>query len=270
MDLVSPDGLMQLCLSARPTIRQAGLGTHGRKRIERFTKPGLWGLHLYFWEGSLSFAGRSFQIEPHRLSVTPPDIEVSWHFPATTCPHYFVHFELTGSRDATFVPVIQPLGERFSQVNSRIERIVSIWQEQRTRAAVSLWDLLWELAGPSPTSEPSATDFLPAEIETAVGIIENEIGGDLNAKTLAHRIGISYSQLNRLFQLHLDASVGQYLTQKRLALLKRLLVASNLPIKVIAQMVGFRDLQHFNKFVRKHLETSPRKYREAKGFVPGD
>ncbi len=86
---------------------------------------------------------------------------------------------------------------------------------------------------------------------------------------LAHRTGISYSQLNRLFQQHLHTSIGRYITQKRLEMARHLLAESNLPIQVIAEMVGFGDLQHFNKFVRQHCGMSPRRLREQTGYAAG-
>jgi transcriptional regulator GlxA family with amidase domain len=95
-----------------------------------------------------------------------------------------------------------------------------------------------------------------------MGIIENGFGTALNADTLAQRIGISYSHLNRLFHQHLSQSVADYLTEKRVEHALHLLTHSNLPIIAIAQMVGIPDLQHFNKFMRRRCGLSPRKVRQ--------
>ncbi len=83
---------------------------------------------------------------------------------------------------------------------------------------------------------------------------------------LAHRIGVSYSQLNRLFRKNLHTSVGRYMAQERLAMARRLLADSNLPIHVIAKMAGFGNPQHFNKFVRKHCGMPPRQFRAESAY----
>ena len=274
---ITPEGFAQLPLAKKPSIHQAGVGIHGRKREERFLRPKLWAVHLYFWTGSVSFAGQSFAIEPHCLGLTPPDTELTWRFPDKTCPHRFIHFELPGSDEIALVPAMQMLGKQFTRVDARFEGIIDNWPSQRTRAEAALWDMLWELEVRTVDTKKPPSPPAAGAIETALGIIENELGANLNAKVLAHRIGISYSQLNRLFQQHLHTSVGQYMTQKRLAMARRFQLAdSNLPIRVIAKMVGFGDQQHFNKFVRQHCKfvrqhcgMPPRQLREQTGYAAG-
>ena len=177
---ITPEGLARLPLSAKPFIHQAGVGTHGRKRKERFFRPKLWAVHLYYWTGSVSFAGRSFAIQPHCLGLTPPDTELIWQFPEKTCPHHFIHFELSGSDELALVPAMQVLSTRFRQVDARIEGIAKTWQTQRTRAEVSLWDMLWELADHWAT-EKHPSPLLPGPVETALGIIES-FRGDVSQK----------------------------------------------------------------------------------------
>jgi AraC-like DNA-binding protein len=198
--------------------------------------------------------------------VTPPDAELVWRFPPGSCPHYFIHFELPGIRKETLLPAMHPLGDRFAEGNRRVEDILATWQTRRTRAAIRLWDLLWEMSDAAPGDDRDAPSVLPGEIETARGIIDNEFSGNLNAGILAQRIGMSYSQLNRQFREHFGTTVGRYIAHKRLDTAQRLLAGSNLPIQVVAGISGIPDLQHFNKFIRKHCGLSPRQYRESRGY----
>ncbi len=168
---ITPEGLVRLPLSASPIIHQAGVSAHGRKREERLFRPKLWAVHLYFWQGSVSFAGQSFAIQPHRLGLTPPDTELIWRFPEKTCPHYFIHFELPGGEEYALVPAMQTLRTRFARVDARIKGIVEAWQTQRTRAQASLWDMLWELAEhwATPVKQPNPPLPGPVGSEIVVG-----------------------------------------------------------------------------------------------------
>ena len=58
------------------------------------------------------------------------------------------------------------------------------------------------------------------------------------------------------------------MTQKRVAQATHLLINSNMPIRVIATMAGIPDLQHFNKFIRKHCGMAPTRYRETNIRLP--
>lgn len=125
-----------------------------------------------------------------------------------------------------------------------------------------LWDLLWKMTEQEP-SEKQSLRVRPGAVETALGIIENELDHKLNAKSLAARVALSYTQLNRLFKEHLDTTLSNYISSERLNRSRYLLLETNLPIKAIAQQVGIPDIQQFNKFVRLHTGLAPRKFRGA-------
>jgi AraC-like DNA-binding protein len=264
------NGAIPLPLSERPLIRQAGTGLHGLKREERFHRPNLWALHLYFWEGTVRFGGQTFEIKPHQLGLTPPGMDLTWRFPLKTCPHYFVHFELSGEDAYQLFPIIHPLRTRFPMTHARVEKILTSWRNQRFQTEISLWDLLWDLSEENMPRREKERVGLPGAVETAIGIIDNEFDSGLNAETLAERIGVSYAHLNRMFQDHSGMSLGRFLTQKRLEAARHLLYDTDLAISTVAQMSGISNLQQFNKFVRRHCGMSPRELREKGPPEPVD
>ena len=114
--------------------------------------------------------------------------------------------------------------------------------------------------------EPNAKQSLrirPGPVETALGIVENELDHKLNAKSLAARVALSYTQLNRLFKEYLNTTLSKYISTERLNRAHYLLIETNLPIKAIAEQVGIPDIQHFNKFIRLQTGLAPRALREA-------
>lgn len=250
-----------LNLSSRPRIRNAGLGVHGRLATETFRRRNLWGLHLYFWSGAVEFDGQLHEVRPHCLGITPPDTELTWHFPLQKCPHLFIHFELNGERDGVLIPTMQALGERFESYNIAMEWLSQNWQERTLRCEVKLWEILWELAEFSPFDGSQLADQIAPEVVTAKGIVDTELHQHLNGKVLANRVGISYAQLNRLFRRDLNVTVGKYIRDQRSAEARRLLVATKTPVAIVAHMTGFADLHYFNKFIRKRFGVGPRELR---------
>ncbi|YCM47068.1 helix-turn-helix transcriptional regulator (plasmid) [Verrucomicrobiaceae bacterium 227] len=261
--------LISLPLGRRPVIHQAGVGEHGILREETFFRPGLWALHLYFWRGSVSFGGQDYEIRPHHIGITPPKTTLIWKFPLKPCCHFFVHFDFAGSEEdggGVSVPVMAPLGNRHTQVSNRFESLVKWLPSNRIRAEVLLWDLLWGLTDLGQAKNPMLVTRHGA-VETALGIIENELEYGLSAKALADRVAISYSQLNRLFKQHFEMTLSNYIANERFKRADHLLRETNVPIKAIAEQVGLPDLQHFNKFIRSRSGMPPRKYR-ALSSVP--
>lgn len=264
------DKKLHLPLKSQPIIRQAGLGEHGLRKKETFCRPDEWALHLYFWAGRLQFGGDEFEINSHDLGITPPNTPLTWHFPLESCRHYFIHFtfaESEASTDEYPLPVLASLRQRFDSTRKQFEEILRWSQSNQTRANVALWDLLWKMTDHEHSVRQSLR-VRPGAVETALGIIENELDHKLNAKSLAARVALSYTQLNRLFKEHLDTTLSNYISAERLNRSRYLLLETNLPIKAIAEQVGVPDIQRFNKFIRLHTGLAPRKFREANQIDP--
>jgi AraC-like DNA-binding protein len=84
---------------------------------------------------------------------------------------------------------------------------------------------------------------------------------DLTLPWLGKRVGISPSHLVRLFQNHLGKSPMRHLTELRVRHAQSLLARSNLSIKEISYLVGFRDQLYFSRVFRQETGTSPRAFR---------
>lgn len=86
---------------------------------------------------------------------------------------------------------------------------------------------------------------------------------------IAKRVGVSPSHLVRIFQANLGTSPMRYLTQLRVRQATGLLARSQLTIKEVAFMVGFRDQLYFSRVFRQETGQSPREFRrQAAGAAP--
>ena len=69
--------------------------------------------------------------------------------------------------------------------------------------------------------------------------------------------------INRFKEIYND-TIHQYLMKYRLDKAKELLLNKNLSIQEIAISSGFKDANYFSKAFKKHMNMSPRQYREKK------
>jgi LacI family transcriptional regulator len=84
-------------------------------------------------------------------------------------------------------------------------------------------------------------------------------GTSLDAIALAS--GLSRSVLQRRFRVKLNRTVGDVILNEKLRSAREMLKETELPISLIAERSGFNCQEYMNHIFKKHLETTPRKYR---------
>ena len=77
---------------------------------------------------------------------------------------------------------------------------------------------------------------------------------------MAHRVGLSVSQLNRLFAHQMGISPRRYADSRRLEKGRQLLHLNRHSIKEVAAELGFSSLPHFSAWFRRMEGMSPREY----------
>jgi len=87
--------------------------------------------------------------------------------------------------------------------------------------------------------------------------------GALDSAGLARRVGLSPSQLRRLFLRHCGCGPVDWLTRCRLQRAEELLVHTALPIQAVAAESGFDDAFWFSRLFRRQHGVSPRAWRAS-------
>ena len=82
-------------------------------------------------------------------------------------------------------------------------------------------------------------------------------------ETVAHQVGLSVRQLNRLFQDHLGTSPARYFESRRLRHARELLVNGSMPIKELSYELGFGSIAYFSHWFRKRCGEPPTSFRKA-------
>lgn len=104
------------------------------------------------------------------------------------------------------------------------------------------------------SSQPHLTD--------AVSLMEANIEEPMTLSELAHHVGVSSRQLERLFKKHLECVPIRYYLELRLERARQLLLQTSMPIVDIASACGFASAPHFSKCYRSIYSLAPRDERK--------
>lgn len=81
--------------------------------------------------------------------------------------------------------------------------------------------------------------------------------------SLAAALGVSVSQLKRVFREQVNQSMVSYLTALRISEAKRLIREGNLTFTQIAERVGIESIYYFSNLFKKHTGMSPTEYEKT-------
>ncbi|MCC5844463.1 MAG: helix-turn-helix transcriptional regulator [Verrucomicrobia bacterium] len=79
---------------------------------------------------------------------------------------------------------------------------------------------------------------------------------------IARSVGLSVSQLNRLFSQHMGHTPTAHVQARRLSEARHLLQSGDMPIKEIAFQVGFASQSAFTHWFRKAMGCNPRSFQQ--------
>lgn len=94
--------------------------------------------------------------------------------------------------------------------------------------------------------------------------IKEHLDGDLSYTALCRQFNFGRSKLNEISQNNFGCSLGEYIGLCRLDKAKELLNNINNSVTDVAEKTGFRDINYFIRFFKKHTGTTPKKYQLGK------
>lgn len=97
----------------------------------------------------------------------------------------------------------------------------------------------------------------------AAAYIEQNYHKDISVNDMCSYIGITRSYLTKIFKQVHHVSPYDYLLGVRMNKASLLLQTTALPIKQIAEMVGYKDALVFSKAFKQKIGTSPRAFRDS-------
>ncbi|KIC39054.1 hypothetical protein RA27_18070 [Ruegeria sp. ANG-R] len=101
-------------------------------------------------------------------------------------------------------------------------------------------------------------------IRMAIQLMREDLSQPLDVSEIAASIGMSTSQLHRIFIGHTGMSPGKFRRSMQLEHARWLLLNSDRNITQIAMDTGFSDPAHFSRTFSKSYKVSPRSYRSQR------
>jgi len=106
----------------------------------------------------------------------------------------------------------------------------------------------------------------PAWLRAGEELLRARLAERIGLSELAETVGVHPAYLARAFRAHYGLSVGEYGRRLRLAWAAAELARGDKPLVEIAADAGFADQSHFTRVFRRHVGTTPARYRERARF----
>lgn len=100
-------------------------------------------------------------------------------------------------------------------------------------------------------------------LRDAVLYVEGHYGEELKLPVISAKAGLNHTTLTRLIKAELGCTVMEYLTRYRIGVAKKQLAFTDVPIKDIASMTGFKTVQHFNRTFKAYTGLPPAEFRKT-------
>jgi AraC family transcriptional regulator len=214
---------------------------------------------------------RGFDARRHSLFLTPAGAAVNWHkeSPSRHLGIYFHPEVLAGADDAAVSPSELPclLNESIPGVGPLVDQLV--WELQspdilNVEAADSVARLLLiHLARRLHRAPSTASALTPRAIERLRDYIVAHLGDRILVADLAQQVGLSPNHFAASFAEHTGRPPHRFVLDIRIEHAAALLRQSPLTIAQIANDCGFSSQQHLSNAFRRHMDTTPSRYRSG-------
>ena len=147
------------------------------------------------------------------------------------------------------------------QYKSLVRRLKAATQNELPTIALELErELLYMFGyGKARNENTDKDDYL----QNVHDILEQNLDCEISMEKLAKEIHMGYESLRKDFRKKYGISPGKYRIEKKMEQ-ACLLLESGIPIKEIAQMVGYEDVYSFSKQFTKTYHIAPGKFRQRK------
>ena len=102
-----------------------------------------------------------------------------------------------------------------------------------------------------------------AKLRDAVLYIESRFDESITLPDIAKAAGMNHTTLTALMKEELGLTAIEYLMKYRITVAKKQLEFTSVPIKDIANMTGFKTVQHFSRVFKAQNGTTPAEFRKS-------
>ena len=100
------------------------------------------------------------------------------------------------------------------------------------------------------------------KLRDVVLYIESRFDESITLPDIAKAAGMNHTTLTVLMKEELGLTAIEYLMKYRITVAEKQLEFTSVPIKDIANMTGFKTVQHFSRVFKAHMDTTPAEFRK--------
>ncbi|MEY2429047.1 MAG: hypothetical protein QOJ40_1932 [Verrucomicrobiota bacterium] len=206
--------------------------------------------------------GHAFLLFPGIWHRYAPDAGTGWHehwigFDGEIARRWLQHRFISKKHPVLKINAEDTVLATFSRVMQSMRANRPALQQILAGATANLLGLFYSAQQAQPATETQNPDA----IDLAIARIQHAYARDLNMKSLAQELGVSYSWFRSTFAAHTGLSPHQYLLELRIVRARGLLRETELSVKEIAMQMGFEDEHYFSRLFRQKLNFSPSQWR---------
>ena len=101
-----------------------------------------------------------------------------------------------------------------------------------------------------------------AKLRDAVLYIESRFDEGITLSDITKAAGVNHTTLTALMKEELGLTIMEYLMKYRITVAKKQLEFTSVPIKDVANMTGFKTVQHFSRVFKSYTGTTPAEFRK--------
>lgn len=224
--------------------------------------------------GTLEYQDATYELHPHSclyINCNNPYVLQShkdnpwallWiHFNGISMPTYYHYYK------TQFSPVLNI--HNHEEVVKKLHTIYTINQDADFYTEISnsklILDLITLLLLSKPQNKETANSDLLEKLKEVRTYLDHSYTDKLSLEMLSSQFYISKYHLCHEFKKHYGITINQYIMDKRINAVKRLLRFSKMSINEIAKECGFYDSSYLNKCFKSLEGISLKEYRKRWG-----
>ena len=264
------------CMAVSAGYEQRRNEVYSWDGLKRGTSPFLVIQHTLAGEGRLDFAGRIYRLLPGQTMVlTMPHAHRYW---LERGGHWDYFWLVLNGREALRLareiidakgPVLSPLPALVDRLAAACLTLVETPEISAGHASAAGYGAMAALHDAAFGTLASPAASLPPAIARAVALVEADLTANLQVDRLADIAEMSRAHFVRQFSAVMGMAPSDFVLERRLERIERLLLATDMTVVAIARAVGFADANYLAKAFRRRRGVAPLEYRAAQRIVAG-
>ena len=164
---------------------------------------------------------------------------------------------------------VSPVFHQDSLLSDSLYKILQTWQTReqgyelhiKTQLFV-IFDHIYELISKYGNMESNPVDYKVTEIKEIISYIQKNYKNDISLLTIASSFSMSKGHFCRFFKEMTGMTFIEYVNYYRINESCELLKKTDFPIRIVAEMTGYRNVSYFNRTFQKYIHMNPQEYRK--------